>query len=161
MILYHGSNVVVEHPVVSKGKPSVDFGQAFYVTSDYEQAKRWANQVKRRRGTGIAYISEYEIDDAAFEKLKVLRFAEPNVEWLRFVAANRRRSYSGEQYDVVAGPVANDNTMPVVNMYISGFLDEEYAIKRLLPQKLKDQFAFKTEAAVNLLRFRRSIICEN
>ena len=97
----------------------------------------------------------------AFEKLKVLHFTEPNVEWLRFVAANRRRTYSGEQYDVVAGPVANDNTMPVVNMYISGFLDEDYAIKRLLPQKLKDQFAFKTEAAVNLLRFRRSIICEN
>lgn len=161
MILYHGSNVVVEHPVVSKGKPSVDFGQAFYVTSDYEQAKRWANQVKCRRGTGTAYISEYEVDDAAFEKLRVLRFTEPDAQWLHFVADNRRQTYNGEQYDVVAGPVANDNTMPVVNLFISGFLDEEYAIKRLLPQKLNDQYAFKTETAVNLLRFRRSIICEN
>ena len=160
MILYHGSNVVVEHPVVSKGKTSVDFGQAFYVTSDYEQAKRWANQVKRRRSTGTAYISEYEIDDAAFEKLRVLRFTEPNAQWLHFVADNRCQTYNGDQYDVVAGPVANDNTMPVVNLFISGFLDEEYAIKRLLPQKLMDQYAFKTETAVNLLQFRRSIICE-
>lgn len=100
------------------------------------------------------------MDDVAFEKLRVLRFTEPDAQWLHFVADNRRQTYNGEQYDVVAGPVANDNTMPVVNLFISGFLDEEYAIKRLLPQKLKDQYAFKTETAVNLLRFRRSIICE-
>lgn len=160
MILYHGSNVIVEYPVISKGKFSVDFGQAFYLTSDYEQAKRWANQVKRRRGNGTAYISEYEIDENEFEKLSILRFTEPNADWLHFVADNRRRIYSGNQYDVVIGPVANDNTMPIVNMFISGFLDEEYAIKRLLPQKLRDQYAFKTEVSVNLLQFRRAIICE-
>ena len=160
MILYHGSNVIVQNPVVSKGKASVDFGQAFYLTSDYEQANRWANQVKNRRGTGTAYISEYEVDETEFTKLRILHFTEPNAEWLHFVADNRRRIYSGEQYDVVTGPVANDNTMPVVNMFISGFLDEEFAIKRLLPQKLRDQYAFTTDEAVNLLQFRRAIICE-
>ena len=160
MILYHGSNMIVEKPIASKGKLSVDFGQAFYVTSDYDQAKRWANQVKLRRSSGTAYISEYEVDDKAFEMLHVLRFEKANTKWLRFVADNRRCIYNGEKYDVVFGPVANDNTMPVVNMYINGFIDEEYAIKKLLPQKLKDQYAFKSDTAVDLLKFRRAIICE-
>ena len=151
MILYHGSNVVVEHPIVSKGKPSVDFGQAFYVTSDYEQAKRWANQVKRRRGTGTAYISEYEIDDAAFEKLKVLRFAEPNVEWLRFVAANRRRSYSGEQYDVVVGPVADDGVVYQLNLYSQHLITLERLVKELTYRRLNRQYFFGTERAINKL----------
>ena len=93
MILYHGSNVIVQNPVVSKGKASVDFGQAFYLTSDYEQANRWANQVKNRRGTGTAYISEYEVDETEFTKLRILHFTEPNAEWLHFVADNRRRIY--------------------------------------------------------------------
>ncbi|MBP5361492.1 MAG: DUF3990 domain-containing protein [Ruminococcus sp.] len=160
MILYHGSNMIVEKPLVNIGKTSVDFGQGFYLTSDYEQAKRWANQVKIRRDNGTAYISEYEVDDQEFQKLKILCFKEADTEWLHFVSDNRKRIYNGTSYDVITGPVANDNTMPVINMYLSGFIDEEYAIKRLLPQKLKNQYAFKTESAVNLLKFRRAIICE-
>ena len=160
MVLYHGSNVIVQHPIISKGKPNVDFGRAFYLTSDYEQARRWANQIKLRRGNGTAYISEYFVDDTAFAELKILHFDKPNAEWLHFVAENRRQVYQGESYDVVTGPVANDNTMPVINMFLSGFLDEEYAVKRLLPQKLRDQYAFKTENAIKLLEFRRAIICE-
>ena len=69
MILYHGSNMIVEKPLVNIGKTSVDFGQGFYLTSDYEQAKRWANQVKIRRDNGTAYISEYEVDDQEFQKI--------------------------------------------------------------------------------------------
>lgn len=39
----------------------------------------------------------------------------------------------------------HDNTMPVVDLYMQGFLDVKDAIRRLLPQKLKDQVVFKIE----------------
>ena len=35
--------------------------------------------------------------------------------------------------------------------------DEEEALRRLLPFKLKDQYAFKTEKALSLLQFRRKV----
>ena len=42
--------------------------------------------------------------------------------------------------------------MPVINLYLKGSYDEEEALKRLLPQKLKDQYAFKTEKAISKLQ---------
>ena len=55
-------------------------------------------------------------------------------------------------WDLICGPVANDQTIPVINLYLDGMYDEEETIKRLLPQKLKDQYTFKSEKAIALLR---------
>ena len=60
-------------------------------------------------------------------------------------------------WDIVCGPVANDQTMPVIDLFLDGRYDEEEAIKRLLPQKLKDQYTFKTEKAIRLLRYTEVI----
>lgn len=71
MILYHGSNLEIKSPQLLKIQRTLDFGKGFYTTSDFEQAKKWA----------------------------------------------------------------------------------ESAIKQLLPQKLKDQYVFKTEKSLVLLKF--------
>ena len=39
-ILYHGSNVIVEHPLVSIGRKDLDFGPGFYLTPLFEQASK-------------------------------------------------------------------------------------------------------------------------
>ena len=41
--------------------------------------------------------------------------------------------------------------MPVLILYLDGYLTEDEAIARLLPQKLKDQIVFKTERALTCL----------
>ena len=38
-ILYHGSNVIVEHPLVSIGRKDLDFGPGFYLTPLFEQLR--------------------------------------------------------------------------------------------------------------------------
>lgn len=40
-----------------------------------------------------------------------------------------------------------------VNNYLKGYFDEDIAIRLLLPQNLKDQYAFKTEKALSVLGF--------
>lgn len=55
------------------------------------------------------------------------------------------------EWDIICGPVANDQTMPVLDLYLNGMYDKTEAIKRLLPQKLKDQYVFKSEKALGLL----------
>ena len=76
---------------------------------------------------------------------------------MRFVSANRKGTSEPDKYDIVSGPVANDRTMPVISLYFAGIYDEDEAIKRLLPQKLKDQYAFKTEEALNALTCKEVI----
>lgn len=102
-------------------------------------------------------MSVYEIDDRDLNTLRVLQFKNANVDWLRYVAANRKGTVD-DIYDVVTGPVANDQTMPVITLYLDGFLDEEDTIKRLLPQNLKDQYTFKTAEALSRLRFTEAIV---
>lgn len=44
MIVYHGSNTVVQHPDVIHTCRNLDFGKGFYVTTVREQAERWAKR---------------------------------------------------------------------------------------------------------------------
>lgn len=157
MILYHGSNVVVEAPKLMPRVRALDFGQAFYLTSDREQASKWAKTSVLRRGEGVAIVSAYEVDETRIGALRVLRFNGPTADWLRFVSRNRNERIDDSAYDVVCGPVANDNTMPVLNLYFKGAYTEDEALRRLLPQRLRDQFAFKTEDALACLSFKEAV----
>ncbi len=157
MVLYHGSNVSVPAPILLKNQRELDFGRGFYTTSDLEQASKWAKRTAARLKQKDGFVSVYELNDADFAGLAVLQFTKPAQEWLRFVAANRKGEPTEAAWDVVVGPVANDQTMPVLALYMDGMYDEEETIKRLLPQKLKDQYTFKTEKAIRLLAFREVI----
>ena len=153
MKLYHGSNVEVPTPELLPSVRALDFGRGFYLTSDFDQAARWAGTAVLRRGEGLAVVSVYEFDEVAASSLKILRFDSPDSGWLKYVTRNRTGMSVDVDYDIVSGPVANDNTMPVLNLYFKGAYSEEEALRRLLPQRLSDQFAMKTDAALSCLTF--------
>lgn len=151
MKLYHGSNVIVDSPKILKADRRLDFGMGFYLTSSYEQAERWSFLTVKRRGTGEPVITSYDFDEMILPSLKVMKFDSPSVEWLKYVSNNRNAIVFRDDSDIVIGPVANDRTMPVIKLYFAGIYDEAETIKRLLPQKLKDQYVFKSEKALNAL----------
>jgi hypothetical protein len=157
MRLYHGSNVCVRSPRLYASDRRADFGPGFYLTSSKDQAIRWARLVTKRRNSGLAQVSVFSCDDAALSTLRLLQFEGATVEWLAFVGANRRGEKT-DDYDVVRGPVANDATMPTLRLFFAGIYTEEEAIKRLLPQRLHDQYVFKTQAALNALNFSEVIM---
>lgn len=158
MILYHGSNLVIKEPKLISSKRLLDFGMGFYLTSDLEQAKRWAVRTAKNRSEGQATVSVFEVDEILFSKLKSLHFDKADREWLRYISANRTGAKVREGYDVIIGPVANDQAIRTVNNYLKGYFSEDIAIQLLLPQKLKDQYTFKTEKALAVLRFKEEII---
>ena len=153
MKLYHGSNVEVMTPKLIQSVRALDFGQAFYLTSDFDQASRWAKTSVLRRKEGCAIVSVYEFDESAASQLRTLNFSGPDAAWLKYVSQNRNGMIDTADYDIVSGPVANDNTMPVLNLYFKGAYSEDEALRRLLPQRLKDQFAMKTDAAIACLSY--------
>lgn len=47
--------------------------------------------------------------------------------------------------------MANDQAIRTINDFLKGRFTEDIAIQLLLPQNLKDQYAFKTEKAISIL----------
>lgn len=157
MILYHGSNVEVKEPILLKVQRELDFGKGFYTTSDLEQAARWAWRTAKRRGESNAFVTVYEVNEDELKNIRLLSFDSPNVEWLNFVVKNRKGEYIAGDWDIISGPVADDQTAQVIDLYLEGVYDEEEAIRRFLTQRLKDQYAFKTDEALKLLIFKEVI----
>lgn len=154
MIVYHGSNLVVEKPKLIAQNRYLDFGYGFYTTTNKVQAISFADKVYKRKHEGAKRVSIYEIDEEMlFAECSVLRFEAPNEAWLDFVAENRSGNYEGENFDVVYGPVANDDVYTTFTLYQAGVLTKEQTLETLKIKKLYDQMVFSTEKALSYLKF--------
>ena len=86
------------------------------------------------------------------------------------MAANRKKDLFPQlikkysTIDILGGKIADDQTARTLQRYISGAdfgvpgtpeADRE-AIKKLLPNRLQDQFCFRTQDAIDHLEFIRS-----
>lgn len=154
MILYHGSNDLVEMPEIRKGEVFLDFGPGFYTTTSYEQAERWARIKMRRNNVDTGFVSIYEFDyDNAFAELQIKRFETADEEWLNFVVRNRRGDSTDSPADMHIGPVADDNVYQSIRLFETGAYDTEYTVKKLKTEVLHDQWAFHTDKILKLLTF--------
>lgn len=154
MILYHGSNMTVEHPKLVKQNRYLDFGFGFYTTTNREQAVNFAGKVVGRNKIGEATLNIYSFDEEiAFKECSLLRFEFPNEDWLDFVAANRKGVYTGVQYDLIYGAVANDDVYRTITLYLTDVLNKEQTLTALKVRKLFNQLVFTTETALNYLKF--------
>ena len=147
----------VPNPQILISDRNLDFGVGFYLTSSLEQAERWAVLTTERRGEGNPTITVYEFDESKLADLKLLQFEKANKKWLDFVIANREKSTVTHKWDIVIGPVANDRTMPVIRLFLAKVYTAAETLRRLLPQKLHDQYTFKTEKALQYLKFEGTI----
>ena len=158
LILYHGSNVAVEKPILIKQNRFLDFGFGFYTTTNKEQAIDFAKKVTTKRKTGTAILNIYELDESqAFEKSGVLIFDSPNEQWLDFVANNRKGTYSGESFDLVYGPVANDDVYRTLTLYMTGILTKEQTLESLKVRKLYNQLVLCSEKSLEYIHFKRRL----
>lgn len=159
MKLYHGSIVSVKNPNLRQGRPNTDYGKGFYTTVDFDQAARWARIRRDRAGGGNAVVSVYEVDDDLLQKkdFRIMEYNGATKEWLDFVVANRRYAPLHD-YDIVLGPVANDNLYATISLYENGELSAEAAVVQLKTHVLFNQVSFHTEKVLTQLRFIESIM---
>lgn len=159
MKLYHGSIVSVKNPNLRQGRPNTDYGKGFYTTIDFDQAARWARIRRDRAGGGNAVVSVYEVDDDFLQKkdFRIMEYNGATKEWLDFVVANRRYAPLHD-YDIVLGPVANDNLYATISLYENGELSAEAAVVQLKTHILFNQVSFHTDKALSQLNFVESIM---
>jgi len=154
MILYHGSDVIVERPRLLEQQRTLDFGPGFYTTTNKEQAISFAQKMQDRRGSARGYVSMYEIADMATlrQTLDILEFPALDEGWLDFVFENRNGGYTGPAYDIVFGPVANDTIYRTFVAYEDGIYTKQETIERLKVKQLYNQMVFCSQRAISLLR---------
>ena len=163
MRLYHGSNIVIDSINLAMCRPYKDFGQGFYLTDIEEQAEKMAARVSKIYG-GFPVVNIYEIDDD-FRELSDLRIkdfgAHTTEEWAKFIMNNRNRTFTDEKsllcnrdnkYDIVIGPVADDNMALLFRQYENEIIDFSTLLKGMIYRKTSSQYSFHTEKSIKLLR---------
>lgn len=163
MKLYHGSNIVIDSINLAMCRPYKDFGKGFYLTDIKEQAEKMAVRVSKIYG-GFPVVNIFEIQDdfRKIESLKVKDFGlETTEEWAKFVMNNRNRTFTNVQdtlcnkdnkYDIVIGPVADDNMALLFRQYENEIIDFETLLKGMIYKKTSSQYSFHTEKSIKLLR---------
>lgn len=154
IIIYHGSETIIEKPEFNKTNKNADYGNAFYCTDDINAAMEWAS---KKSGNGFA--NKYRFDARGLKiidltKLSVLNwvaillhhrdidpsFASDYAKELEFLEKNYYIDV--RDYDVVIGYRADDSffTFPMMfvesrirvvkleDIYNLGFLGKQIAI---------------------------------
>ena len=147
-IIYHGSNVVVEKPQIFISGFYKDFGYGFYCTNIEKQAQKWA---LTKRGESIVSIYKFEPK----ENMKILSFPEMTNEWLDFVVDCRRGIK--HDYDIVEGPMADDQIWDYVEDYMEGTITREAFWVLAKFKYPTHQIVFCTQKALETITYERSI----
>jgi hypothetical protein len=156
MIVYHGSTEIIKSPDVLHSFCTLDFGKGFYLTTNREQAERWARRKADLMHKNLAYVNVYEMsEDTA--NLNVKTFAEDLLEWIDFVHDCRDGKTNYMSYDIIIGKVADDKIFRVVDLYHSGIWDKERAIREIKVYPDYDQIAFITQESIDKLLVFKSV----
>ena len=153
MTLYHGTDFDFSEIDLNHSLAKRDFGRGFYTTTISAQAESWAKTKQNRRLSEHAYV--YVYDAAIPDDFEIMHYDGVCIEWLEMVKKNRVDGGLRHPYDIVIGPVANDNTMLTVTRYVQGIYTAQEALERLRYSELNNQVSFHTERAIKCLTFVR------
>jgi hypothetical protein len=156
MIVYHGTNLEIKQPKIVNRFKTLDFGEGFYTTENENQAMEFAVKVCERRYPSLnPFVNCYKFTED-LSNYSVLKFNTPDEKWLDFVIERRKGIILNNKYDLITGPVANDDVFGTIILYESGELDKESVIKKLKIKQLFNQVVFCNEIILKKLIFIKS-----
>ncbi len=141
MIVYHASPFIVEHPEVKYSRDFLDFGKGFYLTTIREQAVKYGLRFVLRGQK--AFLNQYELveDLSGYD---ICTFDSYDEEWLDFVA-QCRIGQDKTDYDIVFGGIADDRVFRTIDLFFSGEISKDEALKKLIFEKPNLQICIRTQ----------------
>lgn len=176
VILYHGSNHVIEKPQFGAGRTNNDYGVGFYCTQNKDLACEWSCQ---DGNLGVANI--YELD---YSKLNVLNLGhksyEDTMRWIALLLVNRKFDLKDNlnaqdaydffrmkylikdyrSYDLIRGYRADDSYFAFARDFITGAISYEKLAKALMLGNLGIQEVIISQKAFSMIRCRGYINAE-
>ncbi len=168
MLLYHGSEWIVEHPEYGKGIPYNDYGSGFYCTEHAELAKEWA--CKDRSG---GWMNTYQMDETGLSLLDLDQYSI--LHWLALLVNHRRfrltselmvegknwldRHYlhDVERYDVIKGYRADDSYFRFAKAFLQNSLSLESLGEAMHLGELGEQIVLKSPNAFQNIEFKEAV----
>lgn len=175
LTLYHGSYCEVPMPDLSKCARHKDFGAGFYLTTSKKQAESFAGISTRKAvangivtaGQGYGFVSSFKVMIKGNLNVKI--YNDADADWLHCIVGHRKKKTFPEiveklkMCDVIAGKIADDNTNATITAYMVGTFGQlgmksadDMCISLLLPERLQNQFCFRTNKALECLTFMES-----
>lgn len=156
MILYHGSENIIETPFWGGGKKNNDYGQGFYCTREIEQAREWACTE-----CVSAYVNKYELD---MTDLRVLDLSMEEIQRL-YPALHEA---SEDKFVEVANHIIETNTKTTKLQMLrknSGYSQSELAERSGVNKRMIQQYEIGAKdinkaAGTTLLALARVMGCE-
>jgi hypothetical protein len=151
---------------LKRGSKLADFGQGFYTTTSYTQAKNWAIKRARRFNQFTCYVNVkpvvivYELNNQELCKLNGKIFKCQDINWAKFIYNNRSKKNNIQyNYDYVFGSVADGNIQKLIESCDNGNLTISELLTNIKYNKLlkyNNQLVFLSKDAVNTLKYIRS-----
>lgn len=151
MTLYHGTNFEFNTVELSKCRPGTDFGKGFYLTPIKARAMERAKAKARAYG-GEPIVTEWFFDESKISDICYLSFDKESLEWAKFVYKNRTEENYDNTFDVISGPVADDDLRMELNLVKRGILTLEDLAAKLVFEKPNLQYCFRTDKSLRYLR---------
>lgn len=85
LIIYHGSQQIIEKPQFGIGKTYNDYGQGFYCTENIELAKEWACPIKND-----GYSNQYAMNLDGLEIMHLTKGEFNILNWIAILLSNRK-----------------------------------------------------------------------
>ena len=160
MIVFHGSDHIVELPVLNGVKRSNDYGSGFYTTESLELAKEWACA---KNTDGFANRYELNLTD-----LSILNLNAPEYNILNWLAlltryrsywqtgsiAEEAKNYLQEHffvdpapYDIIIGYRADDSYFSFAQDFIAGTISLKKLSEAMRLGRLGEQIVLKSQKA--------------
>ena len=170
MILYHGSDHIIEVPVFNGSKRTNDYGYGFYTTESEDMAKEWACSDNQ---DGFANCYEADLDGLSILDLNSSEYCILN--WLAILANYRsywQRSSITEEakeylhkhffidpsdYDVIIGYRADDSYFSFAQDFVAGTISLSKLSEAMRLGKLGEQIVFKSQESYRHIRFLKAI----
>ena len=167
MILYHGSEKIIENPVFGKGNLRNDYGRGFYCTENEELAKEWAcsnnkngfaNKYELKlEGLNILYLnsSEYHV----LHWLTIL--TKNRTYWERNTISETAKTYLSKhfmidtsKYDVIIGYRADDSYFSFARSFVNNEISLQQLGSAMHLGKLGEQIVLKSREAFRRIHFK-------
>ena len=166
MIIYHGSEKIIEKPIYGKGNLRNDYGRGFYCTESEELAKEWACSNNKN-----GFSNKYELDT---ENLDILYLNSDNyniLNWLAILTKNRTywenstiseaaKKYIAENfmvntegYDVIIGYRADDSYFSFARDFVSGTISYSQLSEAMKLGELGEQVVLISKKAFENIKF--------
>lgn len=166
MVLWHGSQKIIEAPQFGLGKVHNDYGQGFYCTESLDLAREWACS-----GDADGFVNRYELD---MTDLKVLDLLSPHYSVLHWIALLvEHRSFrkdtaiavgackylhdhflpDTDACDVIRGWRADDSYFSYARVFVYNTITVEQLGRAMKLGNLGEQIVLKSERAFKAIRF--------